>query len=303
MSLSSFLDQPDVMAAVKPLRPKTPRKIDVPLRVEPRSDRYIMVGTAFDYLLRFEFQRRAPHAVAETWVAEDSCNLLWSVDKYGRPAISFDALKDVVDPKDYLPPEEVGKRARAIVEMAKSAVAAYLKTKTPTRSQRSDLAAHAIRLAKLDQVYRALMLDPHFQQAEDEDVEDLLSMLDIVPFDSLLHPKTLLLNPTFAESSVLVGGADADLIAGDLLVDFKVTKASKMHARDLDQLLGYYLLARHHRQYHPAFPEIRRVALYFARHGLLWPLDVTAWTNHPEFPAVQEWFFKCAKDVPNKRGK
>jgi hypothetical protein len=200
-----------------------------------------------------------------------------------------------------MPPEEVGKRARAIVEKAKSAVTSYLKSKTPTRAQLSELAAHAIRLAKLDQVVRELRLDPRFEEAESEDVEDVLSMLEIVPFNSLLHPKTLFLNPTFAESSELVGGADADLIAGDLLVDFKVTKASKMHARDLDQLLGYYLLIRHHRQHHSTFPEIKRVALYFARHGLLWPLDVTVWTDHPEFAKIEKGFFKRAKDAFNKR--
>ena len=209
-------------------------------------------------------------------------------------------MRGVVEPKDYLPPEEVGRRARAIVERTKSAVASYLKTKIPTHDQRWDC-AHAIRLAKLDQVVRQFRLDPRFEEAEAEDVEDLLGMLEIVPFDSLLHRKTLLLNPTFAESSVLVGGADADLIAGDLRVDFKVTKMSKMRARDLDQLLGHYFLIRHHRRHDPTFPEIKRVAFYFARHGLLWPLDVTVWTNHPEFPKVQEWFFKRAKDAFNKR--
>jgi hypothetical protein len=296
MSLSTFLNEPDVVAMVKPLRPALPRKVDAPLKIEPRSNRYVMVGTAFDYLLRFELQRRAPHAVTRTWVAECGCDILWKED------VGYcDLLKGAVDPKDYLPPEEVGKRARAIVERTKSAVASYLKTKAPTRAQLSELAGCAIRLAKLDQVVRELRLDPHFKEAEGEDVEDLLGLLEIVPFASLLLKTTMLLNPTFGESSVLVGGADADLIAGDLLVDFKVTKASKMQARDLDQLLGYYLLARNHRRSNPTFPEIKRVALYFGRHGLLWPLDVTVWTNYPEFVEVEKWFFQRARDTV-KRG-
>jgi hypothetical protein len=302
MSLSRFLERPDVIATLKPLRPKTPRTLDVPLKVEPRSNRYLLVGTAFDYLLRFDLQRRAPHAVARPWVAEHSCDILWHEghrvgDKSVFISGGLDALKDVVDPSDYLPPEEVGRRARAVVAKAKSAVASYLKCKTPTDAQLFELGAHAIRLAKLDQVLREFRLDPRFEEADGEDVEDLLGLLKIVPFDSLSHRKTLLLNPAFAESSLLVGGADADLIAGDLLVDFKVTKTSKMTARNLDQLLGYYLLIRHYRQQHPEFPEIKRVALYFARHGLLWPLDVTVWTEHPGFPAVQEWFFERARDV------
>jgi hypothetical protein len=47
-SLTSFLDMRDVIERVKPLRPTSPRKIDSMLRIEPRSNRYTLVGTAFD---------------------------------------------------------------------------------------------------------------------------------------------------------------------------------------------------------------------------------------------------------------
>jgi hypothetical protein len=124
-------------------------------------------------------------------------------------------------------------------------------------------------------------LDPRFEQVYGEDVEDLLSMMEIVPFDLLLPGNTVLLNPTFEESSQLVGGADADLISGNLLVEFKVTKKGEMNVKDLDQLLGYFLLARHHRRANVNFPEIKRAALYFCRHGHLWALDVTTWTERP----------------------
>jgi hypothetical protein len=69
VSLLRFLAEPDVAAKIKPLRPKLPRKIPATLKVQPRSNRFMTVGTAFDYLLRFELQRRAPHAVAGRWVA------------------------------------------------------------------------------------------------------------------------------------------------------------------------------------------------------------------------------------------
>jgi hypothetical protein len=62
-------------------------------------------------------------------------------------------------------------------------------------------------------------------------------MLQIVPFDLLLDTKTVLVNPTFGESSLAVGGADADLIAGDLLVDFKVrTKGAMQIWRHVPEL-------------------------------------------------------------------
>ena len=77
MNAGQFYDWPDVKAKFKPLRPKLPRKITAPLKVQPRSRRYMMVGTAFDYLLRFELQRLAPHAVCERLVAETAAGLLW----------------------------------------------------------------------------------------------------------------------------------------------------------------------------------------------------------------------------------
>jgi hypothetical protein len=192
-------------------------------------------------------------------------------------------------------------RIRTVVVAAQAAVAAYTKNRSPMPSEQAELAGHAIRLAKLDSLYRAGQLDPGFEDADPADVQDLLALLAIVPFDHLLHDKILHLNPTFGGSSLLVGGADADLITGDLLVDLKTTKAGEMQAVDLDQLLGYFLLARHERLVDPAFPEVRRLGLYFCRHGHLWSVDATTWTGNPLFAEVEEWFFEKAQEVFGER--
>jgi hypothetical protein len=294
MSLTSFLDMPDVKVRVKPLRPKMRRQISVPLKVEPRSNRYMLVGTAFDYLLRFELQRLAPHAISERWVVEYAPDLIWKKTSTGARGI--DLLADA-DPAFYMPPEKVAEHARRIVADAKAAVAKYVKNKAPKRVSQIDLAAHAIRLAKLEDVYRALRLDPTFEEAASEDMQDLVEMLAIVPFDELLHPKLMLLNPNFRQTSHLVGNADADLIAGDWLVDFKTTKKNAMGVGDLDQLLGYLLLARRQHSIDPTFPAINRLALYYCRHGHLWSLNACVWTEHSEFQEIEKWFFQRAAEV------
>ncbi len=305
MSLVSFVGLPDVRAKLKPFRPKPPRKIPAQLRVEPGSDDYSTMGTAFDYLLRFELQRRAPHAVSRRWVAEDALDMISKADAgggiflLGKDSDGFVRL--ATDPAEVMGDEEltkeVAERISSVVKRARSAVAAFVKNKSPALSEQADLAGHAIRLAKLDVLYRAQALHPSFEAAAQEDVEDMLGMLAIVPFESLLHAKRLLLNPSFGETSDLVEGADCDLISGDLLVDLKTTKLRVMQAKDLDQLFGYFLLARHQRCADPNFPEIKRVAFYFCRHGHLWVLDVTAWTQRPEFLEVEQWFLKRAKEV------
>lgn len=294
MSLTSFLAMSEVTAKVKPLRPQLPRRIAAPLKAEPRSNRYMLVGTAFDYFLRFELKRRAPHAIAERWVAEYAPDIIWRKTEKG--AVGMDLLTDAAS-VDYMPPEKVAECFRRILVDAKAAVAAFIKSKAPSREMQADLAGHAIRLAKLDSVYRAWRLDPRFQEADPEDVQDLVNLLSIVPFDILLHKASLILNPNFRDSSLLVGGADTDLIAGNLLVDFKTTKKGEMAVGDLDQLLGYFLLARKQRQSDPGFPTIERLGLYFCRHGYLWTMEASVWTEHPEFLEIEQWFFKHAKEV------
>ena len=294
MSLTSFLDMPDVIAKVKPLRPKLPRTIATSLKVEARSNRYMLVGTAFDYLLRFELQRRAPHAVSERWIAEYVPNLIWK--ETGDGGVGLDLFHDTA-PQDYMSPKEIAEHAKRIITDAKAAVSAYVKNKAPTQATQTDLAAHTIRLAKLDSAYRVMRLDPRFEEVDPEDVKDLIEMLAIVPFDQLLNPKLMLLNPDFKEASRLVGGADTDLIAGDLLVDFKTKAKSDMKAGDLDQLLGYLLLARKQRQVDSAFPIINRLGLYYCRHGHLWSTQVSVWTDRPEFLEIEQWFFRRAEEV------
>ena len=103
--------------------------------------------------------------------------------------------------------------------------------------------AHALRLARLDEIVRcAFRFDSILEEPAAEDVEDLMSMLAVVPFDALLHDKDLLLNPAFGQTSQLVGGADADLIVGDMLVDIKATTSNTMQVGHLDQLLGYFFM-------------------------------------------------------------
>lgn len=312
MSLTQFVKHPNVKPKLKPLRPELPRKISKALRVEPRSKRYALVGTAFDYLLRFEIQRRAPHAVTGGWTAEEALNILHNGSAKGRLAIllkrneSVEHLRENI--KQSISLEEASRRATKIVEDAKAAVAEYVKLKRASRKKQADLAAHAIRLVILDPIYRRgyRPLDAQFDQAFPEDVEDLLNLLGIVPFDKLIHDKILLLNPNFGVTSELVGAADTDLITSDMLVDLKTTKKGEMTADNLDQLFGYYLLACRHRQVDPAFPEIKRLAFYFSRHGYLWSEPATTWTDHPQFSEVEKWFFKEAEKNygrPRKSGR
>lgn len=306
MSLTSFIKRPEVRDRIKPLRPPTLRKIPASIRVEPHSSRrrsnlQTVVGAAIDYLLRFDLQRRAPNATARKWVAETAAESLCprqtvdGVRGHSVPRIAgrdFEASVDALEIAD-----EVAVRAREVVDAARTAVAFHSGVETADKWHLAKIAAHAIRLAKLDPIIRAGVVDPEFDKADPADVEDLLNMLEIVPWDSLVDDETLLLNPTFGESSDMVGGADADLITGDLLIDFKTTTKNTMNGRDLDQLFGYFLLSRNEGKTDPDFPDTGRVGLYFCRHGHLCTWNVSEWAEHPDFSSIEEWFFAHAKSL------
>jgi hypothetical protein len=107
-------------------------------------------------------------------------------------------------------------------------------------------------------------------------------------------------NPTFA-GSLDIGGADADFIIGDMIFELKTTKKFDATAvrQALLQLLGYCLL-----DYDDSY-EIRKVAMYFPRQEWvmgqpLWtllfpPADVILRTVNDKEPSEEEITERLAK--------
>lgn len=262
--------------------------------IEPHTPRTRLVGTAFDYLFRFEMQRRVPRAKTRPWVAEHAANLV----RYAN--IEGGEIKVTVPggPPLYVPPPggyaRTARKIEKVVDAAMSAVAEHVSLGNADPRQLTALAEHALRLAKLDLVYRRGVLEMSFAESAPEDVDDLVAMMAVVPWHHFIIDGPVLLNPTFIYAAGPVGGADADLIAGDMLVDIKTTKDDKLKAEYLDQLFGYFLLSRRHRKRAKRFPRIDRVGIYFARRGHLLSIDTDVWTTNPEFKRIEAWFFEHA---------
>jgi hypothetical protein len=293
MGLTDFVKKPEVREKFTSLHPdpkKRPRRLRLPLQVPLRSQDSALVGTAFDYLLRFELQRRAPHAIASGWTAEDAPTHVYSVMQETPGTDSLTESSALVS-----------QVCRALND-AKAAVAHYLTLKSPTETERSELAIHAVQLARLERLCWISEFRFDFEQTiPPELIQELLELLDIVPYAQLLDDQVMLLGPTFEQVSAWFYGAKADLITGDMLVDIKTTGKDTIRSEYLNQILGYYLLARWQRRMDPGFPVIRRLGIYFARFGQLWSLETSEWTEHPMFPAVEEWFFQYARESFEER--
>jgi hypothetical protein len=273
-----------------------------------------LIGTAFDYLLRFELRRRAPHAVVAKWIADAAPDKFWCETtglghSVGRSRVSDEQLI-ILDANARFDPHgcarQFRQQAAALLARAHSAEESYVRQQEPSKVNVADLARHALRLAALDPIVRVSMFtvlrdfEP-FAEPSDQDVQELVGMLDLVPFQELTSPYVMLLNPTFGQAGELVGGADADLVAGDLLVDFKVTTKVRIEPTYLDQIIGYLLLARQRRRLDATAPDIRRLGLYYARQGHLWTASVAELTTGTDFAAFERWFLDRTRDATEER--
>jgi hypothetical protein len=126
---------------------------------------------------------------------------------------------------------------------------------------------HALKLARLDELYRRGIIDT--SPIKVGDVEDLETLIGVVPWKNF--PKRWIgnsvhLNPTFGEWSELVGGADADLILNGTLIDIKTTQYLDFKQEYFHQLIGYAILAKQ------SGMVVSNIAVYFSRHGYLYIL-------------------------------
>jgi hypothetical protein len=181
----------------------------------------------------------------------------------------------------------------AIVRGAKKARAEYFRT-----GEVSDMLLEStLLLGQMDGIYRAGVIDPNLGVPDHSDVEDLRSLLSVVKPDPFRAQKVCVLNPVF-EQEQLVGGADADFIIDDTLFEVKTTKYLGLRTDYYHQLIGYFvlfkiggLLSKPREEVH-----IKRLAIYYSRHGIIYPFDVNSVARPADFDAFIEWFKLRARE-------
>jgi hypothetical protein len=131
----------------------------------------------------------------------------------------------------------------------------------------------ALHLSILDLAFRPgphVLKEEHLTNGYDAEIADLKRLCSIIPHESFVAHRRCILNPMFGDVSTLIGGADADLIIDDTLIDCKVTGRYKLSGDYVHQLLGYYLLLLLSGKVNDIKVEgINHLAIYFARHGYL----------------------------------
>jgi hypothetical protein len=256
------------------------------LLAPPQTKRYSLVGTAFDYLLRFHVQRINKNVIERTWPATEGFNRLALRDSYD--------LTDADSGVSIVQTSAKHEKGRLILDRAKSARDAYLQNGRVTKS----LLESAIGLAKLEVIYRSGYIDKNLEEADTADMRDLRRLLSVAPTDEFKARKVCLLNPTFRLGSDMVRGADADLVIDNSLIEIKTTKSNKSRPEHFDQLIGYLAL-------HDIWgvdgvsnkPRISKIAVYFSRYAELCEIEVSQLIDPKAYIRFRAWF-KDAVETP-----
>ncbi len=263
MSLTTFLKNPDVKAEFARRLSKPRFALQKELLAPPLTKHYPLVGTAFDYLMRFYLKHLNPSAVAKKWVAESS------VDRI--PSTEGDLLRTALE----------------IVHEAKAAYSDFLSSGEMT----DKVIESALLLAQLDPIVRAGFIDRNIGTVHEQDVADLRNLISIVDPGAFRAKALCMLNPTFGEGSRLVGGADADLLIDDALIDIKTTQSLRLTRDYLNQLIGYYILSMIGGVDNaPHAPRIERIGIYYSRYAELYTVPVRTVVDEERLPSFIEWF-------------
>lgn len=272
MSLTKFINNKEVrkMFRDNTFKPLTGKILKGDILAPPQSKRYMLIGTAFDYLMRFYIEYNN-NIKSDDWIARRSIQSCSMFDPD-----EFEKISNNLTPNDLKINEFNDKFVlynnddqvyQCIVSLMYSDISyqTYIKTGKPT----DDLFISCILLAKLDGIVRGGYIDEELGIIYKEDIKDMKNLYNTIPNNIFNNLFNIQLNPTFGKGSILVGGADADLIINDELIDIKTTKKLAISRDFFNQIFGYYILNRINGN-----NNINKIGIYFSRYGIKYTYDI-----------------------------
>lgn len=308
MSLSSILDYnnkqfKEFRTLLKDLFPNPKFRTTESIKVHPVTDSYALIGTAFDYLLRFTLQKKYAELVHDrNWVSEGALrhfapDRVHLVDK-SILEMDDNSLVTLLRAKDALNSQIVLK-----FQDCKNIHQSYVNS---TLKNEDEMITACLFLARLDAVIRkgeSMIQYIDLTSEKETDITDLKLLLHSCNLNQFKPQRKIVLNPTFGKGSSLVGGADADLIIDDTLIDIKVTLGIRLTRPLLNQLIGYYLLFLIGKVAGHEDIDIKKLGIYFARHGVLWTIGVNQLGDKKSFEKAKQTLIQKIKGKSNKKRK
>ena len=292
MSLTSFLQSKDkencikFQEEIKKITPKksdfkslnsnysafdTKRELKVEYNLKDKKEASL-IGIEFDYLSRFRIAQivhKNKYEAISDLVAE---NFFYRF-KLRLPSDIFDKLS-----KKYL--------------KAKEKIKEYIENK---KAIDDELINEVYLLALLEQCWRGNVLpsdlsvlfsNPSYEFKEE--LKKLLIVYESKFIDKVVKSNSIVkYNPQFGVASEAIKGADADIYIDGTLYDFKCTKNIGYKAKDVQQVIGYYILDiigknRDNSRLDQTLVgyDIKRLAIYSARIGEIYYFDISNIENN-----------------------
>lgn len=258
-------------------------KGEIPSLLAPcRSRNYALVGTAFDYYLRFTIEKKYKNVVSTKWVSE----------------LAIEQLSNLVENNSIL--KKYNHLMKEVNEKFLESQQAYRNYLIANNQDINTLLKSCLFLARLDLFFRGA-IDPFdtllmANVIEEDDIKDLLGVIEICDINYFKPKVAIMLNPTFGIASKMIGGADADLIIDRKLIDIKVTKEFRLPRPYLNQLLCYYLLSMIGGVDKAEDLQINELGIYYARHNFLWTIKVDKLAKSEQFDKMKNFLEQKLKN-------
>ncbi|MGQ9546019.1 MAG: hypothetical protein ACUVTR_02490 [Dehalococcoidia bacterium] len=143
-------------------------------------------------------------------------------------------------------------------------------------------------LAKLENVARSGRDFPNSEifSTTEGDIKDLQYLVELVDRTSFTAVRRCILYPRFGQSSLDLGGADADFIIDHTLIEIKTTKFLEFRREYFRQLIGYYILNKRENN---MYGELEKLGIYFSRVGKLFtfPIPMMRWKERDAWEMIE----------------
>ena len=299
MSLTHFVGLPEIRQSLNEQFDIPPLKTPDDIRVEPKTKSYGLIGTAFDYLFRFNLKKLNPTALTKRWVAEIALNLLpqdYDTEELKAESkstgVPIEELKEIIGLKIKNQPNSLREKVERLINKAKQIYSEYIQSGIMS----DEVIRATVHLAQIDPIYRAGYVDPNLGEVDDLVIQEMRELIGIVDNDAFIAKDHCLLNPTFGDASFEVGGADADFIIDGCMVDIKTTKSARFTKDQFNQLVGYYILHDIGGIDGDRNITITSLGVYYSRYGELCTFPIAPLIGKG-YPSFVKWFRKKMKET------
>lgn len=285
---SIYLTSPPPAPGIQPID-----QDQMPIRAQPLIPEHSgLVGTAFHYLLDIYVNQLNPTAITSEWAAERYIHRLQNhLQQNANPRFhkSLDSSNEIIRIA-----RRRLKKAEQLMSEARNAYEHYLSQGVID----NQLLSAVIFLAQMDpkhlfdQGYNEYKLGKIYQR----DIKDLDTLIKLFDPKLFKADKTCVINPKFQAEPRRSGGAQADLVIDDTLIDVKTTSKLQVYLPEWYQILAYFALTTCKDVDGMNLSlAIKRLGIYFARFGELFIVETKDIVKRKSFRSLVRWVDQCCK--------